>query len=512
MRNRRTATSSALLRRVSANLEQRCGVRRGDRLLVAVSGGADSVALLHLLRTAAPHLHLELHLAHFDHALRDESAADAAWVAELGRTLGMAVHTQRWAVPRPGEAAARAARYDFLRETARAFECSAIALAHHRDDQMETILLRLGRGTGLRGALGMAWRRAGEPALVRPLLDVPRDELRTFLSAGGASWREDPSNSERGPRRNRVRHDVLPALDAALGPGWHEHWNATWSDLRAVWTWIDTLGVELLQRAGLDATPGAGAKAGADAKSTGGATPRAKMPGRLRVEILRTAADPVLRAALQRWMDAAPEGASRAQLDGVVRLLHTGQSGSRIELAGGFEIALEQGHLARYAPDEPNAPDVRFGADMRYAPAPLQFEWREMDANTARSALALHAPGRSQGTRAHDEAYLAADHLVLPLQLRAAQVADRIQLLGSPGHRPVARVLQDLRVPRRSRPGWPVVEDSQGLVWMPGAGTAERGRIGPNTLSVLWLRVWSPSVGAAAGDFPPGLPEPPIGP
>lgn len=468
MRNRTSASSSGLLRRVGANLEQHCGVERGTRLLVAVSGGADSMALFHVLRELAPRLRLELLLAHFDHALRDNSAADAVWVAGQAHVHGVPLHTQRWTAPRPGEAAARAARYTFLRDTARAHSCSAIVLAHHRDDQMETILLRLGRGVGLRGALGMAWRRAGEPPVVRPLLDVTRDELRAFLNARGATWRDDPTNLDRGPVRNRLRHDVFPGLDAALGPRWHQHWNTTWTDLREIWTWVDGLAAQLLQHAGGD---------------------------RLRVDVLRSADDPILRAALQRWMDGAPEGASRAQLDELVHLVRHGRSGSRVELAGGFVLSLEQGFLARYS--TPAGP----------APAALMFECREVDAAAARAALERRAGGRSQGSRDDDEAYLAAEALALPLGLRVARAGDRIQLLGGPGRRAVARLLQDRRVPRRERDGWPVVEDSEGPIWLPGIGVAERGRVGPNTLSALWLRVSPQPPPAAAAAIPQGLPE-----
>lgn len=498
MRNRRTASSSsALLRHVETNLEQRCGVGRGDRVLVAVSGGADSVALFLLLQDLAPRLRLELHLAHFDHGLRDSSAADAAWVAELAHTHGVPLYTRRWDTPRPGEAAARTARHAFLRDTARAHACAAIALAHHREDQMETILLRLGRGVGLRGALGMAWRRTGQPAFVRPLLECTRDELRAFLTARGADWREDPTNLERGPVRNRLRHEVLPALDAVLGPRWHAHWSATWTDLRAVWTWLDALGADLLQRAAEPAPP---AESGHPPEKT--AAPESRRTARrLRIDILRTADEPVLRAALQRWTDAAPEGASRAQLDDLVHLVQTGQSGSRVELAGGFAVTLEQGFLAC----------IQF--EIAAPSAAVNFESTAVAPGDALAAVARPGAGRSHGTREKDEAHVAADGLTLPLRLRAARTGDRIQLLGAPGRRPVARVLQDHHVPRRERAGWPVVEDAAGvLVWMPGVGVAEPARVGPNTLSALRLRVAPASGAPAAPDRSPGLPESRVAP
>src|SRR5262245_39578650 len=227
MRDRSSRSPASLAHRVAANLRRRCGVRTGDRLLVGVSGGADSVALLLLLLEAARKLDLDIEVAHFDHALRTDSLADATWVEELARSLGLECHIERWRTPRPGEAAARQARYEFLERTARARDAAAIAVAHHLDDQIETVLLRLARGTGPRGALGMAWRRNEPVPIVRPLLDVRRAELQAFCTTRGIAWREDSSNTRTDRARNRVRHDVIPGLDAALGAQWMEHWAAT---------------------------------------------------------------------------------------------------------------------------------------------------------------------------------------------------------------------------------------------------------------------------------------------
>ncbi|PLX80463.1 MAG: tRNA lysidine(34) synthetase TilS [Desulfuromonas sp.] len=205
-----------LSRRVRETLLGECGITQGERLLVAVSGGADSVALLHLLLGLTEELDLRLTAAHLDHALRDESVHDASFVSELCHEWKVPLVVERVDVQseakrlRTGlEDAAREVRMQFLREVAQRNSCSAIALAHHRQDQAETVLHRLLRGTGNRGLAAMAWRR---DCFVRPLLETEPAELRRYLEISAISWREDASNCDLSLTRNRIRHQVLPLL------------------------------------------------------------------------------------------------------------------------------------------------------------------------------------------------------------------------------------------------------------------------------------------------------------
>lgn len=195
----------------------------GPAWLVAVSGGSDSVGLLRALHGMDPRLGLVLSVAHLDHGVRGEAGrADAVFVAELAQELGLPFDLGQWSPVRPGhfEGDARRARLAFLHSAARAGGAAAVALGHTRDDQAETVLHRVVRGTGPRGLAGIPWRRSlGDGVvLARPLLDVSRQELRTFLADLGQPFRDDATNADTTHTRARIRHELLPRLEADFNP------------------------------------------------------------------------------------------------------------------------------------------------------------------------------------------------------------------------------------------------------------------------------------------------------
>ncbi len=195
---------------------------RGETLVVALSGGADSVALTAVLAALRRRRGFALVAAHLDHGLRPGSFDDAAFCLELCAALGVTLRAgtarvrERARREKGGlEQAARRERYSFLRRVQEDEGAAAIAVAHTQDDQAETLLLRLLRGSGSSGLAAMR-PRSGE--LLRPLLAVSRREVLAYLAERGLGWREDPSNRELGFARNRVRHELLPYLEARFNP------------------------------------------------------------------------------------------------------------------------------------------------------------------------------------------------------------------------------------------------------------------------------------------------------
>ena len=198
-----------------------------SRLLAAVSGGSDSMALLHALHALRESMALELHVAHFDHNFRPEAKEDALFVAEAAAALGLPLITehgdpmayQREQRISSFEAAARELRYAFLGRAAAQAGASAVALGHHADDQAETVLMHLLRGSGLDGLRGMGpltrWSSADgqqQVNLFRPLLALTKEQLADYCRRQGVAFREDPANRDCRFTRNRVRHQLLPTL------------------------------------------------------------------------------------------------------------------------------------------------------------------------------------------------------------------------------------------------------------------------------------------------------------
>lgn len=235
------------------------------RVLVAVSGGADSVALLHGLIAVRDALGLTLTAAHLDHRLRgDASTADARWLVELCERLGVPLHVgcddvRQIAEQRQQgiEETARQVRYDFLKRTAEADVATHVAVAHTADDQAETILHHVLRGTGVAGLAGMPRVRplTETVQLARPMLDVRRADVGAYLSEIGAEYRSDESNAELSFTRNRIRHSLLPLLRREYNPAVDEALRRLGRQAAEVQTAIEELAGRLLDEALLDARP-----------------------------------------------------------------------------------------------------------------------------------------------------------------------------------------------------------------------------------------------------------------
>lgn len=219
-------------RRVCRALQQAASLRAGDGVVVGVSGGADSVALLRAVceRNVRDELGWRICVAHLNHGLRGaEARADAAFVRGLAGELGVrhVVRRVRLGAARRGiEERGRLARYRFLEWVARQAGAVAVVVAHHADDQSETVLHHVIRGSGLRGLAGMrpvrALRRGSEVRLVRPMLGVRRADVLAYLAAKKQAYRVDRSNDDPAMTRNRIRNRVLPMVEAEIGPSARE--------------------------------------------------------------------------------------------------------------------------------------------------------------------------------------------------------------------------------------------------------------------------------------------------
>lgn len=201
-------------------LREECNYREGDSILVGISGGADSVALLHLLHAAK----IPVAAAHVNYGLRgEESDGDEEFVSQLCAQLDIPLYVRKTSkdalhkMDSNLQAAARKFRYTFFEEVSSQESLNWIALGHHEDDQLETLLLNFMRGAGLQGLRGIQY---ANNKIIRPFLNVPRTAIETYLEANNIGWRNDSTNNTSLYLRNRIRHDAIPALRSENSGGW----------------------------------------------------------------------------------------------------------------------------------------------------------------------------------------------------------------------------------------------------------------------------------------------------
>lgn len=412
----------------------------GERLVVAVSGGPDSTALLLILTSLAPDLGLTLSVAHVDHGVRPaaERAADADFVRALSARLGLPC-TVKPVRARPTEDALRRARYAALRRAAAAFGATAVVLGHTADDQAETVLLHLVRGAGLAGLAGMRprapWPLDGEgPAIVRPLLGLRRWQTEAYVAAKGETPRADLTNRDPRYARNRLRTLVLPALLA-------ENPNAVEAIGRAA------RGIE-------QALALVEAEAGRAWPSVAELYPEAvvlsapaltALPAAVRQAVIR-------RALALRCPLAEIDAAAVARVDDLL----AGHSGRRAALGHGVWAAR-------------TAAGVRIGSPR--APAPPIPATSLPVPGTARAGPWAIAVTPAEGASPADPYTLdvAAGAAAEGLIVRSRRPGDRIRLPG--GTRKVQDVLVDAKVPREERDAVPLLCDATGRVlWVVGHG------------------------------------------
>lgn len=444
-----------LLDRLARNLPAK-------RIGVAVSGGADSVALLLLLKRVAADHPLELVVFHVDHGLRPESRADARWVERLARRLGVPCLMRRLPNPpvAPGahgglEAWARRERLRALADLARQAGVEWIALGHHADDQAETILWRILRGTSLSGLGGMRSRQRltvdGRPLrLWRPLLTWARAELRRWLSELGQDWREDRTNQLPCFERNRLRHEVLPVLEA-IRPGVARRLVALGQDAREA----------------LRALAATTRQEGRDPDRHGTIF---SLAGPLPPSF-------VLAEQLRRWVIRLGEGErlSRALLQRLVDLARCPRSGRRLPLGHRVIVRTATG-LEVLAP----APPSEAGGVLRHL-----VRGQPVELNGFRYHLTRRRPSSTwEGCwipRAVAEAGLV---------LRSRRPGDRFRPAGGAGSKKLSRWLIDRKVPAHQRDGLVLVTTTSGdILWIPGWGRSAATRDHPDEDHVFVGRV-----------------------
>ena len=437
-------------------------LKPGMRLAVALSGGADSVALLRALAARREELGLVLHAAHLHHGLRGaEADGDLEFCRELASKLDVPFHEARLdtaaaakadpASSKPAETieeAARRLRYSWFRELLSKVPLDAIATAHTLDDQAETVLAKFLRGAWTEGLAGIS-PKLETAGVVRPLLAVTRAEIEAYLRELGQDWREDTSNRHLSFTRNRIRHELLPLLEG-WNPRLREHLAQMAELARDEEAWWQA---ELERRAPQLILPGRPARRGGRAVGRG-------LDSGFAIEVHRLAAlAPALERRLVRYA-ATQLGATLdfAATEAVRSLALHGRAGQRLALPQGLRAERTARELRLTVAPESTARGSAKARKLAYrAPIPGTINAPEFG---LRLRIALPAPQVAEIGR------FVGDDIPRMATLRNWKPGDRVRLRYSSGPRKVKEVLERLHVTGTERGVWPVLEVGGRIVWM----------------------------------------------
>jgi tRNA(Ile)-lysidine synthase len=433
-------------------------------VILAVSGGRDSMVLLQAMARWAPERIAAV--ATFDHGTGQHATDAASLVTAESRRLGLTVVRERSRTPGQNEAAWRAARWDFLGRIGRAYK-APVATAHTRDDQLETVVMRLLRGAGARGLAALA----APSSVVRPWLGVSRAELARWAVLEKVAYLEDPMNASRAFLRGRVRHELLPALEAAT-PGFSDGMLAI-ADQAASWRrdverYVEAIGVAVSPTGVRTGIP-TGMRA---------SCPVAALESTTREG--RAVLWPAICARAGVTLDA--KGTRE-----LVKFTTTGRCGSSMLVSGGA-VVLRRRAAAGEAPGERF--EVRRAVPERSAHGvrvwsggsealPLRFgrfRWRRL----------LTAP--SSGRLDEQDLWTMGLPRGEPVTLRVWTAGDRIRSAGAPAGRRVTRYFSEAHVPALDRSSWPVVLVDNELAWVPGVCRALAAPSRPGRPALIWYR------------------------
>ena len=441
-----------LCRSVGRYIRKYALLAAGDRVGVAVSGGADSVALLRILLEMRDEQGLVLSVVHLNHCLRgEESDLDEEFVRELARRFDLPFHCARREVKSFAtknklsiETAARELRYRYLEDLLRGGSFNRVSTAHTLDDQAETVLLKLSRGAGTRGLAGIypsirvESGRGEKLAIVRPLLEIKRSELEAFLKEIGQVWREDSTNAQLHHRRNRIRHEILPKLIEHVNPeirlaladtaqiarGEEEFWSQE-TGLRLPSVWSDRPEGRTLDCSQLRALPLA-----------------------LQRRLVRAAAESMGFALAFR------------QVEAVLALAEEGEEGARTALLSDW-VARRSKKFIHFETEA--ASQI---TDYEYPlPVPGTVELPEVG-----RIVTAFSPVRSNANQRHNPEHLLDARFAQNLKVRNWRAGDRFWPSNRKEPKKIKELLQDCRLTGVEKKYWPVIASGGELIWVRGMG------------------------------------------
>lgn len=462
-------------------------IQAGDALLIAVSGGPDSMALLHWLVKQREKLNLKLRVIHVNHQLRGDAAdADQEYVEGMCQqwevactSVVMDVEAYAKENRMSKQAAARACRYQAFKQTAERYGLRKVAMAHHADDQVETVLMRMIRGAGLQGLSGIPPYRAAEGfVIVRPFLELSRKTIEEYCHYYQIEPREDQSNLTDDYTRNYLRHHVTPLL-AQLNPKLQMAIGEMSDVLREENDWLEQEAKKYVQQ-----------------------VMELKKRHKITINLskFRHIPLPLQRRAILLILNCLPETDtdwSKKHIDQLLRVC--------IQENGNKELHLPYKILARK--EYTTLTLIKRESEGEHRPAQQYISLRlpnegelevpemslrvtirrqqgfALDLDTLEPDEAKHVSETTfdQDASKHYTAYFDTEQLELPLTIRNRRTGDKFQPLGMKGHKKVKDIFIDAKIPLRERHTWPLITDQTEILWIPGIKRGNRSKVDQNT-------------------------------
>lgn len=435
--------------------------------IAAVSGGPDSMALLHILVRMTQVRPFRLIAAHVNHRFRGaESDAEARLVAQTAKKWGVPVVTAEIDVPHfieetgmNAQAAARLKRYEFLMQTAENEQAERIMFGHHADDQAETVLMRVLRGTGIGGLAGIPYRRReNKVELIRPFIRITKEELLSYCKANDIPYALDSSNWSRQYFRNVVRLDLIPMLEEhnpKLKESLHRLAEMAAAD-------DEYLNAEAERLLGDIAT-----------RSGEGFRLNRRRFLRLHVALQRRLIKLILRCCANRWHTL-----DFRQIEAILQALKDGQGTvMRFDIGGGWTFLREYDEV--YIGPHVQEPSA-------YCCQIAEFPCTMMLGQSGRMLRMQRTQSASAKPADRWEALFDEDALKMPLTIRTRQPADRMEPLGLNGTKKVQDMFVDAKIPRTQRDSWPLLVDAEGnIIWIPGVHRARAALVHDHTRRIV---------------------------
>ena len=468
-----------MLSKVRKTIAHHAMLLEGERVIVAVSGGPDSVALMKALSLLAPEYRLSLVVAHLNHGLRGaEADEEEGFVRSLSYRMELEFVSGKIdiaALKEPGkslEELCREERYAFLKKAAVDYGAGKIAMGHHREDQAETVLMNLLRGSGAEGLRGM--RPVREGLIIRPLLQVTRKEILAFLEERGLSFRTDSSNAQECHLRNRIRHQLLPLLKTGFNNRIEENLSRTAEIMRLDDDYLATEVEEWLCRRDLSGPLG------------GKRLPLAEF-----LKLHLALQQRVMKNLLTR-MSHSGQGIGYKHVQAALTLASGSCGSASLDLPDGVLLRREYDTIIfTRSPERPAGSPVRGASGKRTFCYPVMIPgWTEVpEAGLVINFQFVDRTDQAVISAPGGPVYLDYEVLCPPLFIRNVIPGDRMQLLGMTGKKKIKALFIDEKVPRGRRDMLPLLADQLSVIWAVGLRISSRVGIREQTHQVLKVEI-----------------------